>query len=90
MNRIMGRAKILMVLILVLALGITFFLGEYLLSSSNWVHAAGSPHLYNAGNIGCGIITDRDKMLLLDLTDGRTYAPNELLRQSTMHWLGDR
>lgn len=90
MNRIMGRAKILMVLILVLALGITFFLGEYLLSSSNWVHAAGSPHLYNAGNIGCGIITDRDKMLLLDLTDGRTYVPNELLRQSTMHWLGDR
>lgn len=90
MNRIMGRAKILMVLILVLSLGVAFFLGEYLFQSGKWVHAAGSPHLYNAGNIGCGTIADRDGHLLLDLTDGRTYAPDELLRQSTMHWLGDR
>lgn len=90
MNRIMGRAKVLMVLILLLALGITFFLGEYFLRSDDWVHAAGSPHLYNAGNIGCGMITDRDNNLLLDLTDGRTYASSVLLRQSTMHWLGDR
>lgn len=90
MNRIMGRAKILMVLILVLSLGMTFFLGEYLVQSGKWVHSAGSPHLYNAGNIGCGMIADRENNLLLDLTDGRTYAPDSLLRQSTMHWLGDR
>lgn len=90
MNRVMRRAKILMVLILVLSLGITFFLGEYLLFSGKWVHAAGSPHLYNAGNIGCGIIADRDGNLLLNLKGGRTYAPNALLRSATMHWLGDR
>lgn len=90
MNRIMGRAKILLVLIILLSLGMTFFLGEYLIKSADWVHASGSPHLYNAGNIGCGLITDRDGMLLLDLKDGRTYASNQILRKSVMHWLGDR
>lgn len=90
MNRIMRRAKVLMALILLLFLGTAFFVFEYLTSSSKWVHSEGSPHLYDAGNIGCGMITDRDKILLLDLTDTRTYAQNALLRQSTMHWFGDR
>ena len=90
MNRIMRRTRILMVLILVLFWGTVFFVGEYLISSSDWVYSQGSPHVYHAENIGCGMITDRDNILLLDLTDGRTYAQDSLLRQSTMHWLGDR
>lgn len=90
MNRVMGRAKALLALVLALAFGIVFFLGEYLLKSGKWVHAAGSPHIYNAENIGCGLIADRDGNLLLDLTDNRTYAPSELLRRATIHWLGDR
>ena len=90
MNRIMGRAKVLVILILVLALGVGFFLGEYLIYGDNWILFPGSPHIYNAGNIGCGVITDREGILLLDLTGGRTYAQNEDLRKSTIHWLGDR
>lgn len=90
MNRIMGRAKILLVLILLLSLGTTFFVGEFLLSSDRWVLSPGSPHIFDAGNIGCGIITDRDGNLLLDLKDGRTYTTNPTLRKSIMHWLGDR
>jgi len=90
MNRIMGRARVLVILILVLALGVGFFLGEYLIYGDNWILFPGSPHIYNAGNIGCGTITDRDGVLLLDLTDGRTYAQNDALRSATIHWLGDR
>ncbi len=90
MNRVIGRAKILLVLILVLSLGTSFFLGEYFIASDEWILSAGSPHVYNASNIGCGMITDRDDLLLLDLTGGRTYSENLLLRQSTIHWLGDR
>lgn len=90
MNRIMGRARILLILILVLALGTTFFVGEYFIKSGDWIHAAGSPHIYNAGNIGCGMITDRDGILLLDMTDGRIYAENVQLRSAIIHWLGDR
>ncbi len=90
MNRVISRAKILIILILVLSCGTMFFFGEYFACAGNWVLSAGSPHVYNASNIGCGLITDRDDLLLLDLTDGRTYSENVLLRQSTLHWLGDR
>lgn len=90
MNRVMSRAKILLVLVLVLSLGVTFFLGEYFLNAAKWVHTAGSPHIYNAENIGCGQIADRDGNLLLDLTGKRTYSNVLSLRMSTIHWLGDR
>lgn len=86
----MARARVLVVLVLALAIGVTFFLGEYLANSSRWVHSAGSPHIYNAENIGCGQIADRDGNLLLDLTGSRTYAAVPALRASTIHWLGDR
>ena len=90
MNRVMSRAKILLILVLVLACGMTFFLGEYFANSGKWVHSAGSPHIYNAENIGCGQIADRSGNLLLDLTNSRTYSNVPVLRMATMHWLGDR
>lgn len=90
MNRVIGRARILWFLVFALAIGTVFFMGEYLFTAHRWIYSAGSPHIYNAGNIGCGTIGDRYGNLLLDLTGDRTYAPNVLLRSSTMHWLGDR
>lgn len=90
MNRVIARAKVTLILILVLAAGTLFFLGEYFVKSDSWVLHSGSPHIYNASNIGCGLITDREGLLLLDLTGGRTYSENTALRQSTIHWLGDR
>lgn len=90
MNRIMGRAKVLLVLILMLALGTSFFVGEYIIASGKWIFSPGSPHLYDVGNLGCGVVTDRAGILLMDLTDNRKYAVNESLRKSAMHWLGDR
>ncbi len=90
MNRIIKRAGILLVLVLVLAAGTLFFLGEYFFGAGKWVMSAGSPHVYNAANLGCGVVTDKNGILLLDMTGGRTYSDNLLLRQSTIHWLGDR
>ncbi len=90
MNRIMGRAKVLVVLILALALGISFFTGEYFVRSGDWVMFSGSPHVYNAGNLGCGTVTDREGILLMDLTESRVYAQNSYLRKAVLHWLGDR
>ena len=90
MNRIMRRARILLVLILIMALGFSIFTAEYLINASDWILFPGSPHLYNAGNLGCGIVTDRDGILLMDMRNQRVYADNDMLRQSTVHWLGDR
>ncbi len=89
MNRVVGRAKIMLILVVLLAAGTLFFVAEYILSSNTWVMTEGSPHVYSDGT-GSGIITDRDNILLMDTTDGRVYSDNLLLRKSVIHWLGDR
>ena len=90
MNRVASRAGIVMLLVLVLVAGMIFFVFEYVTQADSWVTFSGSPHVYNGGNIGCGAITDREGILLLDLNGGRTYSEDERLRLSTVHWLGDR
>lgn len=90
MNRIAGRARITILIAILLLAGLAFFVGEYLACASDWVIFPGSPHVYNGSNIGCGIVTDSDGVLLLDMNGDRVYAPNEALRKATVHWVGDR
>lgn len=90
MNKVASRGGIVLLLVLVLVAGLTFFIFEYATQADSWVTFAGSPHVYNGGNIGCGAVIDRDGILLLDLNGGRTYSTNEQLRLATVHWLGDR
>ena len=59
MNKIASRAWISMVLVVALLGGFGFFCFQYFTQSSNWVVESGSPHVYNGGNIGCGIVVDR-------------------------------
>ena len=89
MNKVALRANITMLIALLLLGGFVFFLVEYAVSADDWVVFAGSPHVYNGGNIGTGVVTDRDGYLLLDMNDGRTYSSSEALRKSTVHWVGD-
>lgn len=90
MNRITRRTWLMGIFLLLLLGGIGLFAAEYVMNAGDWVMAAGSPHVYNNGNLGCGTITDRQGNVLLDMTGKRTYAANETTRVSTMHWLGDR
>ncbi len=90
MNRIAGRAGITILIALLLVAGLLFFLGEYVTQADDWVIFDGSPHVYNGGNIGCGVVVDQDGVLLLDLNEGRKYSDSESIRKSTVHWLGDR
>jgi len=70
--------------------GVTFFVIEFATQADDWVTFSGSPHVYNGGNIGCGVVTDREGILLLDLNGTRTYSDSEALRKAMVHWLGDR
>lgn len=90
MNRIAGRAWVVMLLAVLLIAGFTFFLCEYVANAGQWVVFSGSPHVYSGGNIDCGVVTDRDGFLLLDMSGERTYSNDPSLRRSTVHWLGDR
>ena len=79
-----------MLLVLVLVGGLGFFVYEYFTQADQWVVSAGSPHVYNSSNIGCGQVVDRTGPMLLDLTASRVYAADQTVRKSTLHWLGDR
>lgn len=90
MNRVAARSGIIFFLVLALLGGFVFFTVEYISKADDWVVFPGSPHIYNGGNIGCGVVTDRDGNLLLDLSNGRTYTDSEDLRKAVVHWVGDR
>ena len=90
MNRVTRRASAVLLLVIVLFGGLCFFVYEYFTKADQWVVSAGSPHIYNSANIGCGQVFDRDGELLLDITEKRTYAQDHAVRLSTLHWLGDR
>ncbi len=90
MNRIASRTKTALLLALLLVAGLVFFLVEYAIKSPQWVTFSGSPHVYKGGNLDCGIITDRDGVLLLDSTQSRVYSTDAQIRRSTLHLLGDR
>ena len=90
MNRVTKRASAILFLVVALVGGLMFFIYEYFTKADKWVVSAGSPHIYNSSNIGCGRVYDRSGMMLLDITEKRTYAADEAVRLSTLHWLGDR
>ena len=64
MNRVSKRASALFLLIILLAGGLGFFVYEYFAKAETWVVSAGSPHIFNSSNIGCGQVVDRSGSLL--------------------------
>lgn len=90
MNRVVKRSAAMLVLVAILAGGMIFFVADYVMHSGDWVLSEGSPHVYTDYSSVCGVITDRDGTVLMDTSDGRVYADDELLRKSIIHWLGDR
>lgn len=90
MNRIAGRARATVLLVLILLSGFTFFLVEFFVRADEWVIFPRSPHVYTNGNFDRGVVTDREEYLLLDLRNDRVYANDAQLRKATVHWVGDR
>lgn len=90
MNRVTKRTWLMGLFIILLLVGMVFFLWEYFTEAHEWVAFSGSPHIYNNTNIGCGTIYDRSGEVLLDITESRAYSENVTTRKSTLHWLGDR
>lgn len=90
MNRVINRARVLGILALLLAVGVVFFVLEFLIQGKDWVMFPGSPHIYGNSSAGSSIVTDRNGTLLLDTTSGRNYAQDSQLRAAMVHWLGDR
>ena len=90
MNRVTKRTWLMGLFLMILLGGLGLFFFEYLTQAATWVTSAGSPHVFNNGNLGCGTVVDRRGNVLLDLTNGRQYSSDVNTRKSTLHWVGDR
>ena len=90
MNKIARRVSIIMVFVLILVAGFTYFVWEFGAEAGDWVIFPGSPHVYSGGNIDCGSVVDADGVLILNMNQGkRVYSANAALRKATVHWVGD-
>ena len=89
MNRIAQRAGVALVLVLVLLVGMVFFVGEYFIEADEWFNFSGNPHSGH-GAAGHAAVKDRNDTLLMEIREQRTYSGSETLRSSMIHWLGDR
>ena len=89
MNRVINRARALGILALLLAVGVLFFVFEFLVYGKSWVMFPGSPHVYGS-SAGSSVVTDRNGTELLNTSSGKDYAEDAFLRAAMIHWLGDR
>ena len=90
MRNVAKRSFAALILAGILLLGLLSFLVLYFVKGAAWAVFPGSPHVYTGGNLDSGVITDRSGVVLLDSTDGRSYAQDPALRKATLHLLGDR
>ncbi len=92
MNRVAGRAGIIVILILFLFGGFGFFCVEYITSSDDWIAHNGSPHIYapSGKTLTSMVMIDQNDTILLDTREGIQYSTDASIRQSTVHWVGDR
>lgn len=90
MKSIANRTAISLILACVLLFGLLTFVIRYFLYSDRWVSFAGSPHVYQNGQLATGVILDRSGTKIYSSENGKTYSADSLTRQSTLHLLGDR
>lgn len=90
MHKVNGRTWIVGLFMVVLLGGLLLFLYEYAVQAPNWASFTGSPHIYEAGNLKGGRITDRGGHVLLQYHEGKHYSEDARTRVSTLHWVGDR
>ena len=90
MNKLAKRAWFALALAGVLLLGMGVIVVRYFIDSPDWVTFQNSPHVYTDGVMNSGKIVDRGGAVVLDATNGKSYADSASLRRSMLHLLGDR
>ncbi|MDR2570767.1 MAG: penicillin-binding protein [Oscillospiraceae bacterium] len=91
MNKVRTRAFSLIILIAIAAFGMGFYIIRLFIYGGEWASAPFNATAYRAGVLAVGTVTDRNGVILADVTDGkRTFAESERVRRATLHAVGDR
>ncbi|MBE6989284.1 MAG: penicillin-binding protein [Ruminococcaceae bacterium] len=88
MKQVRQRTILVALLVLLLLLGISVFCVKYAVNGSRWADFSANEHTFTDGRLTSGQILDRNGLLLYDAASGQ-YAESELIRQATLHAVGD-
>ena len=84
------RARVCMLLVILLIAGLIFFLVEYAQHRVEWATFYGNNQIYTEGVINRGTILDRDgNELLVCSKEGYRYSEDYTTRVATVHAVGD-
>ena len=90
MNKLAKRAWFALALAGVLLLGMGVIVVRYFIDSPDWVTFQNSPHVYTDGVMNSGKIVDRGGAVVLDATNGKSYADSASLRSATVRAISRR
>ena len=89
MKQVRRRTFLVLLLVLALTAGMTFFCVEYVTQGRTWAAFSANTHNYSDGLLSTGEILDRYGEMLYDGSD-HSYSEDWLTRVSTLHLVGDR
>jgi len=91
MKKIKTRALAALLLVALMVIGLGIYVVRLAVSGSRWATASFNAAVYTGGVLTVGMITDRNGVVLADITDGaRTFADSQQTRRATLHAVGDR
>ena len=90
MKKVEKRALYALLLVAMAIAGMGFYIVRYIVSGGEWAGASFNATAYSGGTLTVGVLTDRNGVVLADITDGkRTFADSADVRKATLHAVGD-
>ena len=90
MKQVKRRTWFCLVFTALLTLGILLFLARYFTIGGDWASFSANKHIYDkSGQLISGAVLDRTGTVLYDAASG-AYSDDTILRQATLHAVGDR
>ncbi|SHH51558.1 peptidoglycan glycosyltransferase [Sporobacter termitidis DSM 10068] len=90
MKRVGNRSRALLLLVLIVLAGLSFYIFRLLGSGRTWASYPSNQTVYSGGVLKLGTVLDRNGLVLSTMTDGkRTYAEDKTVRAATLHAVGD-
>ncbi|MDD6394858.1 MAG: penicillin-binding transpeptidase domain-containing protein [Firmicutes bacterium] len=91
MKKVRNRAWSVLVIILALMIGVSYFTFRFFTEGNDWVNFSANKHIYSNGVLIGGAIYDSNGEPLVHTVDGkRKYSENKNVRCATMHIIGDK
>ena len=91
MKKVKNRALAALLLVALMIIGLGVYVVRLAVNGSRWATASFNAEVYTGGVLTVGTITDRNGVVLADITDGaRTFADSAQVRRATLHAVGDR